>query len=240
MDISEIDLLFYADRVEAGKAYLSQDETHHAMNVLRKNSGEEIFITDGAGMYYKGTLLQSRGKEAAIEISDSLLASSPHFHLHLAVAPTKSFDRMEWCIEKLTEIGASSFTPLYCERSERTKWNERRAKKIAVSAMKQSLRAFLPACNSPQKIDHFIDSPVSAGSVKYIALQDPQSVIAAKHYSPGSDVLIMIGPEGDFSKKEVEAAFARGFIPLSLGQHRLRTETAAVVAAAIIHGLNQH
>lgn len=239
MDISEIDLLFYADRVVADKAWLSQEETHHVMNVLRMKSGEEIFITDGAGMYYKGVLAQTRSREAEIAVTDSLPAHPAEYNLHLAVAPTKNFDRMEWCIEKLTEIGATAFTPLICERSERTKWNEARVRKIAISAMKQSRRAFLPMCSNAQKFDQFITTPSSSPQFRYVALQDPQSVIPARHYMPRGDVLILIGPEGDFTKKEVEAAFARGFIPLSLGNHRLRTETAAVAAAAIIQGLNQ-
>ncbi|HLF63927.1 MAG TPA: RsmE family RNA methyltransferase [Saprospiraceae bacterium] len=238
MDTSHFDLLFFTDRVSKGRASLTAEEMHHAMTVMRRKVGDILTFTDGEGMLYTGRIAEVGKKEAWLDIIDSSEQKTAAFQLSIAVAPTKSFDRMEWCIEKLTEIGVHEFIPMLCERSERVRWNAPRVRKIMLSAMKQSKRAYLPQCGMPQRFSDIILS-ASPGKVRYIAMQGEKSVAAARHYKPGTDVLILIGPEGDFTAKEIAMATEAGFVPLSLGEYRLRTETAAVVAATTINALNQ-
>jgi 16S rRNA (uracil1498-N3)-methyltransferase len=238
MNTSGIDLLFYTDQIADGRAFLGPEEMRHAITVLRKHVGDELTFTDGKGMIYHGRIATVTKKETWLDILSMHEQKPQAYQVSIAVAPTKSFDRMAWCVEKLTEIGVHSIIPMLCERSERQKWNPERVKKIAVSAMKQSKRAFLPHCELPMRFSEVIQR-AAPDSIKYIARLGPASTQAVRHYKQGSDVLILIGPEGDFTDKEIQMAFNAGFIPLSLGEYRLRTETAAVVAATTIHALNQ-
>lgn len=234
----QIDLLFFTELISDGRACLDAEEMRHAITVLRKKVGDELAFTDGKGMFYTGLIEKVTKKETWLEIVSAQLQTPQPYQVNIAVAPTKSFDRMEWCIEKLTEVGIHAIIPMFCERSERQKWNADRARKIAISAMKQSKRAYIPECASPMKFTEVVTNATSS-SIKYIALQSAESISAGKHYKPGSDVLILIGPEGDFTDKEISMASSVGFVPLSLGGSRLRTETAALVAATTIHALNQ-
>lgn len=233
-----MDSLFYITRIEENRACLQDDEFRHAVTVLRHKPGDALRFTDGKGQIFQGRITDVGRREAWVEIEHAERHGRQPYGLHLAVAPTKSFDRMAWCIEKLTEVGITQFTPLICARSERQKWKADRAEKVAISAMKQSQRAFLPECKPAIAFADFV-SQVKPGPVRYIAMQGPESILAGGHYPPGHDVIILIGPEGDFSEEETRLAARNGFLPLSLGSHRLRTETAAVVAAVTIHTLNQ-
>jgi 16S rRNA (uracil1498-N3)-methyltransferase len=233
-----MDILFYINQIDATRACLSGDEFRHAVTVLRRRVGAAIEFTDGLGNIYSGIIAEIRKKEAWIDINQIEAQPPASYHLHMVIAPTKSFDRMAWCIEKLTEVGIAAFTPLICARSERQKWNADRARKVALSAMKQSQRAWLPQCNEAVTFADFLANH-DTSATRYMALKDNQSVRASGHYVPGSNVIILIGPEGDFSETEVGTAKQQGFVPLTLGSHRLRTETAALSAAVIIHNLNQ-
>lgn len=238
MDASQIDLLFYSDHISGSRACLTAEEMHHAVNVLRRKVGDTLAFTDGRGMFYSGNITEVTKREAWIEIESAVEQKQQTYKVSIAVAPTKSFDRMEWCVEKLTEIGVQTIIPLLCERAERKKWNPDRIRKISISAMKQSKRAYLPECTVPMKVSEVVKN-IPASTVKYIALQDAQSISGVRHYKPGSDVLILIGPEGDFTEIEISTATRAEFIPLSLGNFRLRTETAAIMAASTIQALNQ-
>lgn len=233
----QIDLLFYTDQINGNQAHLTLDEMHHAVNVLRKKVGDTLTLTDGNGKFYESRIVEISKREAILEIESEEVQEPKPFQVRIAIAPTKSFDRMEWCVEKLTEIGITQIIPMLCERSERERWNQERIRKILLSAMKQSKRAYLPECTLPKKFKDVVESATTGQ--RFISMLHPQSVTAARHYTTGSDVLILIGPEGDFSGKEVGMAVDAGFTPLSLGDFRLRTETAALVAVTTIHALNQ-
>ena len=238
MDTSQIDLLFYTDQVSGTRACLTTEEMHHAIHVLRRKVGDEIHFTDGKGMLYLGRITEITKKEAWLDVVTAEQQKRQPYQISIAVSPTKSFDRMEWCVEKLTEMGVQRIIPMLCTRAERKKWNQERIRKIAISAMKQSKRAYLPDLAEPMQLRELIQD-VPSGMIKYIAVLDYKSVPASVHYKSGSDVLILIGPEGDFTNEEITMATQADFVPLTLGDFRLRTETAAMMAAATIQTLNQ-
>jgi len=159
------------------------------------------------------------------------------FRLHMAVAPTKNTARFEWFLEKATEIGVDEITPLICEHSERVQIRIDRLQKIILSAAKQSLKTYLPVLNEPVKFDDFIRLNLTGS--RFVAYVEEHQPIHLKTAYQNGDCTILIGPEGDFSKKEMEAAFKKGFNPVSLGPSRLRTETAAIVACHIINIANE-
>ncbi|MEM9991021.1 MAG: RsmE family RNA methyltransferase, partial [Bacteroidota bacterium] len=164
------------------------------------------------------------------------------FHLHIAIAPTKNMARMEWFVEKVTELGIDEITPIFCQQSERTKIRLDRLEKIAISAMKQSLRSYLPKINAPVKMNQLLSNYQSetARLNKYIAhCESTKKVNLWDTYRMGKDALILIGPEGDFSSQEIEQALSLNFKAISLGTHRLRTETAGITACNVINIVNQ-
>ena len=232
-----MDIIFYTDRVEDGRACLGPEEMRHAVTVLRRKVGDEITFTDGLGTLYTGTLTDIGRREAWIEITTQVIDPLPVCRVHIALAPTKSFDRMAWSLEKLTEIGVSSVIPMFCQRSERHKWNRDRAEKVLISAMKQSRRTRIPECPEPLAFSDVVQQ-FSNCAHKYLAYLDDESVSLARHYQRAHDVVVLIGPEGDFTAGEVREARDAGFLPVILGDYRLRTETAAVVAAVTLLTLN--
>ncbi len=203
-------------------------------------SGDEMVVVDGKGNRYQCRLLEAHPKKAAVEILKvEKIAQYWTGDITIAVAPTKHMDRMEWMTEKLTEIGISRLVPLLCRYSERKEIKIDRLVKTAVSAMKQSLKATLPEIDEMTPFRQFITADRS--ELKFIAccFDDMPRQLLSNLYVPGKSVTIMIGPEGDFTSEEVKAAFEAGFIPVSFGDARLRTETAAIVACDTIHILNQ-
>lgn len=201
-------------------------------------TGDTIHLTDGFGTLYTGQIMGQDIKNCPVMI----MGMTPDFEkrpfrLHMAVAPTKNTARFEWFLEKATEIGIDEITPLICEHSERVQIRTDRLQKIILSAAKQSLKAYLPTMHDPVKFNDFIrlNHPASR-FVAYVEEHQPMHLKTA--YQQG-DCTVLIGPEGDFSKKEMVAAFKNGFIPVSLGPSRLRTETAALVACHIINIANQ-
>jgi 16S rRNA (uracil1498-N3)-methyltransferase len=230
--------LFYVPGITGSNCVLSEEESWHCMKVLRLVDGDPVSLTDGAGKFYKGTLIKIHHKGCLVEISSTEAFLPQPYRLHVAIAPTKSIDRYEWFLEKATEIGIDEVTPLFCEHSERDVVKLPRLEKVLVSAMKQSLRAWLPVLNEPVKFKDFMKRDFKGGRFIGYCETGAESELH-QVYAKGSDALVLIGPEGDFSKSEVELAVSSGFTPVSLGPSRLRTETAGVVVCAMVGVLNR-
>jgi len=199
-------------------------------------SGDEIEVVDGRGGLHRCILRDAHPKHAFVDVVES--KSLPKVwtgNIHIAIAPTKHNDRMEWLVEKLVEIGVDRITPLRCRYSERKDINVERLEKIAISAMKQSLKAILPQIDAMTPYPAFLDA--SRTGNRFIAYCDPTIPrrLLSREYHPGADATILIGPEGDFSTEEITRALSEEWIPVSLGDNRLRTETAAMVACDTCH-----
>ena len=226
--------LFYCPDIES-RHTLSEEESGHCVRVLRYSVGDELLITDGRGITYTARITNPHPKHCDFEIlSQEKQTPHHHFHLHIAVAPTKNIERLEWAIEKCVEIGVDEITPLLCRFSERKQLRLDRLEKIILSAAKQSLTPYLPVLHELTPYDEFISRQQGQTCVslqKFIAhcYKDDKRVLKDE-IEKGRDVLVLIGPEGDFSEQEVAEALESGFVPVSLGNSRLRTETAAVVA----------
>ena len=226
--------LFYCPNIET-KQTLSEEESAHCVRVLRYTVGDEILITDGRGTTYTARITNPHPKHCDFEIISSEKQEPHHaFHLHIAIAPTKNIERMEWAIEKCVEIGVDEITPLLCRFSERKQLRTDRLEKIILSAAKQSLTPYLPVLHELTPYDEFLrsqESGIRSQDQRFIAhCYKDEKRLLKDEIERGRDVLVLIGPEGDFSEKEVADALQSGFAPVSLGNSRLRTETAAVVA----------
>lgn len=231
--------LFFAPQI-AEAPFLNEEESLHCVKVLRLSQGDTIQVIDGIGTLYDARIVVPSPKRVEVEI----LAAHPDFgshpyELHMAVAPTKNIDRFEWFVEKAVEIGVDSITPLLCRYSERKVIKLERLEKIAISAAKQSLKGKVPVIHSLTSIDQFLSE--APGGQRFIAHchEDGERLLLSKQIQPGSVCSVLIGPEGDFSEEEVAKAMKTGFIPVSLGNSRLRTETAAVVATHTVAVLNE-
>ncbi|MEM9820755.1 MAG: 16S rRNA (uracil(1498)-N(3))-methyltransferase [Bacteroidota bacterium] len=235
--------LFYCHHIEGNFAYFSEEEARHCVQVLRKKEGDQLSFVDGKGTWYEGQIVETGKKTCVLSILKKTFPYKPlPAKVHLAVAPTKNITRFEWLLEKATEIGISEISPLYCQRSERKKIRLDRLEKIVVAAMKQSLSAWLPKVNALTPFDQFIQGlpELGASSQRCIAhCEIDQQIHLAEKYQAGKDVMVLIGPEGDFSEKELQLAFQHHFQGVSLGPSRLRTETAAVVACHTIQLQNR-
>ena len=223
--------LFYDPDLEpeSGEFTVSKDESRHLVKVLRMKTGDPVYFTNGRGWLFRGLLDISNPKRCLITIEDKSYHEDRTHSLHLAVAPTKMNDRFEWFLEKATEIGVQFITPIICEHSERKTIKQDRMKKIILSAMKQSKRLHLPVLNDAISFDSFLKN--TPGDQKFIAHCHSEELPALKDkLGRFNNTTICIGPEGDFSVKEIEMALQHGFIPVNLGASRLRTETAAIVA----------
>lgn len=229
--------IFYTPDI-ATVSELPEEESHHCVKVLRLPEGEEILLADGKGTFYRARITWAHPKHCAVEILETRqVPPAWGFNMHIAIAPTKNLDRMEWFAEKCTEIGVDAITPLLCRFSERKELKTDRLRKILISAMKQSLKAVCPKLDEMTDFKSFVTRPF--GGEKYIAhCHDGERHLLTDSYSPGHDALVLIGPEGDFSPEEVELALSNGFRPISLGDSRLRTETAGVVACHTLHVMN--
>lgn len=218
---------------------LPEEEAGHCIRVLRLSEGDEILLTDGKGSFYKAAISRPHPKHCEVAILESWKQPALwDFHLHIAVAPTKNMDRMEWFAEKATEIGIDAITCLNCRFSERKEVKPIRLEKILVSAMKQSQKATLPQLTGMTDFKTFVATPFEGR--KFIAhCEEGEKPLLKQAYHPRENALILIGPEGDFSPEEIRLALANGFEAISLGESRLRTETAALAACHTIHILNQ-
>lgn len=222
---------------------LGEEDSKHCVKVLRMGEGDTIEVVDGNGNLYTCRISMAHPKRCAIEVLDKE-QQPPHWghRIVLAIAPTKNLDRIEWLVEKCVEMGVDRIIPLRCHNSERTVLKIERLKKIMVAAMKQSLKATLPQLDEMTSImDVIAEGVEGTRCIAYCDAMLPreQRRTLPSVYRPGSDVMVLIGPEGDFSPEEVQAATAAGFVPVTLGESRLRTETAGLMAVASIHAMDQ-
>ncbi|MBO4427321.1 MAG: 16S rRNA (uracil(1498)-N(3))-methyltransferase [Bacteroidales bacterium] len=251
--------IFYSDNIDGGFVRLDAEESAHCVRVLRHREGDAIVVVDGAGCKYDCTITSAvAGRDASVVAR--IDSSEPGWHGHpyrltMAVCPTKNIDRYEWMVEKLTEIGVDRIVPVIGDRSERRVLKTDRLRRLIVSAGKQSLKAAFPVLDEPVSVRDFIAS--SSSTLKFIAycsdevqpraslssliaeqlkaIADQSKVVADPVRQAPLDIIVLIGPEGDFSPEEVRAAMGAGFIPVHLGESRLRSETAAIVAATAVY-----
>ena len=232
--------LFYTPDIDKCTC-LSEEESQHCVRVLRYGRGDEILLRDGHGNTYNAKITNPHPKHCEFEIlSSERQEPSHHFHLHIAIAPTKNIERVEWMVEKCTEIGADEITLLACRYSERKQMRMDRLEKIALSAAKQSLTPYLPQLNPMTDFAEFIRLQQTRNAQKFIAhCYESQKYLLRDRIERGRDVVVLIGPEGDFSEQEIDLALTAGFQPVSLGNSRLRTETACIVACNTAIFLNE-
>ena len=221
--------LFYAPDIRENWE-LPQDEAAHSLRVLRLGVGSKIDITDGKGFFYKAVISSIAGKHCYVEAEEIIEQPKGwRGHLHIAIAPTKNMDRIEWMVEKAVEIGLDELTFLSCRFSERKVIKTDRIERIVVSAMKQSLKPHKTIVNEMVDFKKFISAPTAAD--KFIAhCHETERLSLKETLVDGRDAIILIGPEGDFSPEEVQMAISGGYRPVTLGNSRLRTETAGLVA----------
>lgn len=220
---------------------MPEAESGHCVRVLRHKPGDMFEVVDGKGGLFTVRLVDAHPKRSMVEIVDrQKLARYWEGRLVLAVAPTKNIDRMEWLVEKGTEVGMDGFIPMLCHCSERKEIKRERLEKTAVSAMKQSLKAIIPGIEEMTPFTRIIGEYKSFPG-KFIAhcADDGQRRLLSREYRPGDDTVVLIGPEGDFSPEEIKMAIEAGFVPVTLGNARLRTETAALTALETFHIVGQ-
>jgi len=230
--------IFYIQDIRENLAFLDETDSAHCARVLRMKEGAVVNLIDGKGGFYEGIIRSINPGSVIVQITKTdLKYGAKDYYLHIAIAPTKNIDRFEWFIEKAAEIGIDEITPLLCHRSERRNLRNERLEKILISAIKQSVKAYLPVLNPLTHFDKFISGTLRGN--KYIALcSDINRTDLIKIKNKLRAFTILIGPEGDFSPEEIKSAFNIGFSPVSLGSGRLRTETAGVAACQIISDWN--
>jgi len=232
--------LFYNPDIQPGDNAFTFDkeESRHIVKVLRKKEGDKVHITNGKGQLFTSEVVFANEKKCEVKITAEETFEPTPYTLHLAVAPTKMNDRYEWFLEKATEIGVHEITPIICEHSERTNFKADRFEKILQSAMKQSAQFYLPKLNEPVPFSAFVNA--QREDQLFIAhCEETDKKLLKNVLQPKQQVTILIGPEGDFSTKEIKLALDKGYAPVSLGNTRLRTETAAVVAAHSVAFVNE-
>jgi 16S rRNA (uracil1498-N3)-methyltransferase len=232
--------LFYnPDIHEATSSFtFDKEESKHIVKVLRKSVGDVLHITNGLGWMFDAEIINADIKKCQANISNARQHPKRDYKLHIAVAPTKMNDRFEWFLEKATEIGIDTITPILCDHSERKVIKLDRFEKILQSAMKQSLQCYLPTINELTPFNNFVNQDFKGQ--KYIAhCEDSDRKSLKNQLKPDQDIVILIGPEGDFSVKEIETALQHNFIPVTLGNTRLRTETAAIAACHSVAFVNE-
>ena len=215
-----------------------KEESRHIVKVLRKNIGDTLHITNGKGWLFTAEVTVADIKNCIVNIIEANLQPDVNYKLHLAVAPTKMNDRYEWFLEKATEIGISSITPIICDRSERKIIKAERFDKILQSAMKQSLNCYLPVLNETMSFKDFVNKDFT-GDLFIAHCEETDRKSLKQMLKSNQEITILIGPEGDFSTKEIALAIKNKFIPVTLGQTRLRTETAAIVACHSVAFINE-
>ena len=234
--------LFYNPDISLETKQITFDkvESRHIVRVLRKKEGAILKITNGKGFLFDAKIIIANDKKCLAEIINSEEQPKPwDYYLHIAIAPTKNNDRTEWFLEKATEIGIDEITPIVCQNSERRVVKLERFEKIIQSAMKQSLKFTLPKLNAPVKFNEFINQDFD-GKVCIAHCEDQSDKNHLKNViNPSEKTTILIGPEGDFSMDEIKKALEKKCIPISLGESRLRTETAALVAVNLVSFINQ-
>jgi 16S rRNA (uracil1498-N3)-methyltransferase len=230
--------LFYQSNIAGEYITLGEEESKHCIRVLRLQNGDSVNVTDGRGSLFKTVIENENPKKCELKIVSQQKETPPPFELIIAVAPTKNMARMEWLMEKLTEIGITKFIPVECHNSERVVLKTERLKRIALEAMKQSNRLYLPEVNELISFDELLKEYKDVEGQKIIPhCGAGERKFFASAYKKGENALIIIGPEGDFTWDEVNLATENGFIPVTLSSKTLRTETAALVAAAVVNSV---
>ena len=232
--------LFYNSELnETTKTFnFSKDESRHIVKVLRKSTGDILMITNGIGWTFEAEVVIPNHNKCVVNMLSSKYEPPKDYTVHLAVSPTKMNDRYEWFLEKATEIGVTVITPIISHNSERKVVKTERFEKIIQSAMKQSLHPYLPSLEAAVTFSEFIKKPQEGKT--FIAHCDKGEKLKFKNQvEPGKSITILIGPEGDFSNQEIATAMENNYIPVSLGNSRLRTETAAIVACHTIQLCNE-
>lgn len=231
--------LFYTPDVtpETTQYFFDSDESKHISKVLRKKEGDVLFVTNGQGYLFRTELVLANPKSCEVKILDFEKQTSKNYYLHLVVAPTKMNERYEWFLEKATEIGVDEITPVICDHSERKVVKEDRFDKIILSAMKQSLSCYKPILNPAIIFHEFLKADITGQKFMAHCAEGERFSLKNK-VEVRKEVTILIGPEGDFSEGEISAALAKGFAPVTLGDTRLRTETAAIVACHTVALIN--
>lgn len=231
--------LFYNESIDnsISQFNFSPEESKHIVKVLRKTEGDILNITNGEGYIFTAKIMAADAKKCKAQIVTREKQHRPMHTLHMAVAPTKMNDRYEWFLEKATEIGVDEITPIICEHSERKVLKMERMEKVLQSAMKQSLQAFLPKLNAPVTYKEFLRQE-NKGLLFIAHCEQEEKAELKRRIAADKDVTILIGPEGDFSRPEINMAYEKGYVPVSLGKNRLRTETAAIFACTTVALIN--
>ncbi|MCI0522504.1 MAG: 16S rRNA (uracil(1498)-N(3))-methyltransferase [Bacteroidales bacterium] len=231
--------LFYANDISGTIAAFSLEESGHCLRVLRMRKGDSLVFTNGNGSFFEGIITGDDPSAMTVTITGVREDEGKrHYSLHMAISPLKNEDRLEWFIEKAVEIGIDEITPLICSRTEKKRIRKERLASIILSAMKQSVKAYLPVLNEPVLFSEMIQGGFDGR--KLIATCDPevQRVAISNAFAPAENILILAGPEGDFTLEEVRIAMSEGFVPVHLGRSRLRTETAGVAACCSVYLAN--
>ncbi|MDR1552533.1 MAG: 16S rRNA (uracil(1498)-N(3))-methyltransferase [Prevotellaceae bacterium] len=231
--------VFYSPDITEMRYCMSETEARHCCSVLRLNVGDLIYLIDGRGNFYTAKIADLSVKRCMVDIVDvKNNYEKRNYNLHIAIAPTKSIDRFEWFLEKATEIGIDEITPIVCEHSERQILKLERLQKVIVAAAKQSIKAFLPKINEMTSFKKIVEQKFD-GKKLIAHCYDGEKISLKNILKPHENVIIFIGPEGDFSKNEVRLALQNDFMEASLGNSRLRTETAAVHVCSAVCLINE-
>lgn len=225
-----------------GTVFLSEAESKHGVQVLRLEVGAEVVVVDGAGGWYQCEVTRPDARRCELRVlSEQRDHGRRDYRIHLAIAPTKNADRMEWFVEKSVELGVDEISFLVCDHSERRVFKTERVEKIAIGAMKQSRKAFLPLMHEPESFSSFVDrSRADQSFIAYVDEHAPRDrrLLLSTVAEPKGSYCVLIGPEGDFSASEIKRALEADFQPVSLGESRLRTETAGLVACHLLHAVH--
>ncbi len=224
--------IFYAPDIIPPEITLSPEESAHCVRVLRLGAGEKVQVIDGRGGYYNAVITLPDAKRCKLAVTETIEKQVPReYNIHIAIAPTKNMERFEWFIEKSVEIGIDTITPLLCHRSERRILKTGRLEKLIISTMKQAIIPIHPVLNELTGFKEFVTKREMKNEDLFIAhCEETDRKKLSDVCRPGRNTTVLIGPEGDFSPDEIRLALTHHFIPVSLGQNRLRTETAGIVA----------
>ncbi len=231
----QLPFFFEENLPESAQFILSEDSSRHIVQVLRIKEGQQIMLTNGKGQMVTAEIVLANKKKTEVKIKNKEFVCLRQPKISIAISFIKNANRFEWFLEKATEIGISTIIPLLCKRTEKTHFREQRMKTILISAMLQSRQAWLPELSEPKKINDFLENELQYDN-KFIAhcLEEDKKELKDFILNNSSSKIILIGPEGDFTREEIELALKNEYIPVSLGETRLRTETAGLVAAVLL------
>jgi 16S rRNA (uracil1498-N3)-methyltransferase len=228
--------LFYLPDILEGANHFNDEESTHILKVLRMQPGDALTIADGKGTFYQAKIVKAESKKCVFEIVAKNTVPKKDYSIHIAIAPTKSADRIEWFVEKTVEMGINEISFFYSQNSERRTINRERIEKIAISALKQSLQAWLPKINLIRSFKEIIHESAEQNFIGFVDSSNPIHLKSAA--IPQKNYLTLIGPEGDFTEEELASALENGFEKICLGSNRLRTETAGLVACQVLQFVN--